>query len=484
MKISKKEFSEQLKLLQTLPAGETRTAMITTLKSAKVYDTDKEGKEIECEIEIVEPTPEQQKAAKDPDADAKMIEQITKDVYAKVRAELKVGQPTPRSQIQPGDAPWAMPKGQFYHVPKHFRGTLAEAQEKAYKFGHWFRAIAGKASSQKWCAEHGIELVMKSAQGEDTNTLGGCLVPTEFESTIIDLREKYGVFRRCAKIEPMARDTKQIPRRVSGLTAYFPGENTAGTESAKVWDLVSLTAKKAMILSRYSSELNEDALINIGDDLAGEIAYAFSLLEDQCGFIGDGTSTYSGIVGVTNKMTNLGGTIAYIAGLVVATGNLFSEFTLADFNAVVGKLPQYAEYGGNGVRWFAHKTFWAGTMQRLALAAGGVQAIEVVNGVTTPFFLGYPTEIAQVLPNTDSNSQISCLFGNMALAACLGDRREITIATTTEGTINGVSMFEADAIGIRGTERFDINVHDIGNYNATAASLKPGPIVGLISASS
>jgi hypothetical protein len=41
----------------------------------------------------------------------------------------------------------------------------------------------------------------------------------------------------------------------------------------------------------------EDAIISIADDLAEEIVYAFSLKEDQCGFIGDGTSTYGGIVG-------------------------------------------------------------------------------------------------------------------------------------------------------------------------------------------
>ena len=94
------------------------------------------------------------------------------------------------------------------------------------------------------------------------------------------------------------------------------------------------------MLTKYSNELNEDAVLNIGDDLAGEIAYAFALKEDQCGFLGDGTSTYGGIVGVTTALRNVDATIANIAGLVVASGTRLRQqlqrIALADFNKVVG----------------------------------------------------------------------------------------------------------------------------------------------------
>ena len=44
-----------------------------------------------------------------------------------------------------------------------------------------------------------------------------------------------------------------------------------------------MVAKKLAALTLWSSELNEDAMISIGDDLAGEIAYAFSQKEDGRG---------------------------------------------------------------------------------------------------------------------------------------------------------------------------------------------------------
>jgi hypothetical protein len=37
---------------------------------------------------------------------------------------------------------------------------------------------------------------------------------------------------------------------------------------------------------------------------------------------------------------------------------------------------------------------------------------------------------------------------------------------------------------LRGTQRYDINVHDVGNASATASLRQPGPIVGLITAAS
>jgi hypothetical protein len=51
-----------------------------------------------------------------------------------------------------------------------------------------------------------------------------------------------------------------------------------------------------------STELAEDAVISIADDLAQEMGYAFAVAEDAAGWTGDGTSTYGGISGVKTKL--------------------------------------------------------------------------------------------------------------------------------------------------------------------------------------
>jgi len=360
--------------------------------------------------------------------------------------------------------------------PRNFKGE--KAVEKAYRFGQWFRAtLMQDQKSIRWCTEHGV--AMTRAQQEGVNEKGGFLVPAEFGNDLIDLREEFGVVRRLFKVVPMASDTRSDPRRVGGLTAYFVGESDSGTISDKLWDRVTLTARKLMCMSRLSTELQEDATVSLGDDLAGEMSYAFANKEDDCGINGDGTSPYGGITGLRPAIKNLSGTIANIAGLVVATGSGYASsygaIVLRDLNKVKGKLPQYALR--RGPRWIMHQSFWSETVEGLALAAGGNTAIEIANGMP-PRLFGYPVEISQVMPSVPAISQVVALFGVPALAASFGDRRQTTIALSEH------SRFANDEIEIRGTERFDIVVHDVGNASATAALRVPGPVVGLITAAS
>ena len=110
--------------------------------------------------------------------------------------------------------------------------------------------------SMDWLADNGIQV---KAQNEGTNSAGGYLVPEEMSSDIIDLREEYGVFRQHTRVHQMASDHTVIPRRSGGLTAYAVGESDSITESEKSWDQVALTAKKWATLTRYTSEVDEDA---------------------------------------------------------------------------------------------------------------------------------------------------------------------------------------------------------------------------------
>ena len=184
---------------------------------------------------------------------------------------------------------------------KAFRGRGGNAS--AYRSGRYIMAtVLGDQSSKVWCREHGVGSSFLAAQQESANELGGFLVNDELESEIIDLRELYGIFRREAKTTVMGSDTKVVPRRAGGLTAYFGDESAAMTESNKNWDRVSLLVRKLSCLTRISNELNDDAVIDLARDLAGEIAYAFAYKEDLCGFLGDATSTYGHITGVMNAL--------------------------------------------------------------------------------------------------------------------------------------------------------------------------------------
>lgn len=338
-------------------------------------------------------------------------------------------------------------------VPLSFRPRFFKSSETAFKMGQWIAAIAGSESAKQFCIDKGIT-VQKTGL-ESNNTLGGFLVPDEFATTVIDLKEKYGVFRQFAELEPMASDVKHCPRRESGLTAYFPAEADSITTSDMGWGNVTLTARKMAVRTKTSSELNEDALINLADKLAEEMALAFAYKEDDCGWNGDGTSTYGGIYGLRNKI-GAGSTYAS------ADHNLYSELDYDDFAGAIGLLPEYAEVGDPA--WYVSKVVW-GQMQTIAGTAGGASTQDVVNGVRQKMFMGYPVRVSQALPSTAANSQIYGFFGSLRLASKFGERRGMSIAMATQGDTD----FASDLISWRGTQRVDIVNHAVGTASVAGA---------------
>ncbi len=365
---------------------------------------------------------------------------------------------------------------------KHAKVNELDAEERAFRFGMWVMAAKGSTAAKEWCAEHGIGVtekrfddeLLQKLHSEGVNTAGGFLVPEEFGTDLIDLKETYGVIRRLVKTTPMTSDTRTDPRRTGGLTAYAVGEGTAGTESSASWDQVRLTAKDWMVLTRMTNQLSADAVISIGDKLAYEIAYAHTLKEDQTGFLGTATSTYAGITGIVTQLTNKWST-GGAAGLIKqGTSTTWAAMVMADFHAVVGTLPQYADTPNTS--WVCHRTFYYSTMQKLELATGGNTINEIANGDRRPrpLFLGYPVEFAQVMPSTTASAQVSAIFGDLSLGASFGDRQQDMIAFSAEASVGGQSVFERNETAVRGIARWDINVHDVGDGTT------PGPICGLI----
>ncbi len=392
--------------------------------------------------------------------------------------------PEGRSAPEPdkGDTPHPYadpPKPKEFAVPKnHGRLRHIKTPEAAYQFGRWAAACMGHDGSREFCRDHGIELRIHQ---EKVNTTGGYLVPEQLIPDMIRLIEQYGVFPAYSRRIAMTSDTATRPRRTTGLTAYFVGESGDGTESTMALDQVQLVAKKQMVLFTVTNELGEDAYIDMGDELMGEAVYAITKQIDDCGFLGDGTSTYGGIVGLSRSFLNQTGTIGNIAGLVVSADDEWGAFLLAEYNEVVGLLPTYADTPN--AAWYCHKTVYANSMQRLMYAAGGNSKDDLAGG-TGATFLGYPVRFIQSMPKTDAVSQIACYLGDLAMASMYGDRRQMAMAFSDSAYVGSRSVFERDESAVRVTNRFDINVHDVGNQSATAASRVPGPMIGLISAAS
>lgn len=336
----------------------------------------------------------------------------------------------------------------FAKTPK---GELA-----AYRSGMFLLAtVYGNANAKDWCRKNGVGV--RAALSEGVNTAGGVLVPDEMERAIIDLREEYGLFRQAVRVRPMGSDNLIIPRRVGGLTAYFTAEGVAGTESDASWDSVQLTARKLMVLARMSSEVQEDAIIDLADTLAQEAAYAFAIKEDTVGFTGTGIGSDGGIVGVLVKAIDGNHALAKVTASGSANScDVLTEITVDHLLDVMAAIPQYAK---PGCAWYCGPVAQELVFNAIKTAAGGNTGDSLSNAAA-PRFLGYPIRVSPVFPDnatTDLSAAVMLAFGNLGMAASMGDRRGIRIALSTD------KYFSEDQIAVKCTERFDINVHDLGS---------------------
>lgn len=335
--------------------------------------------------------------------------------------------------------------------------TGPDAEKEAYIAGQMFLALSGHEGAGSWLKSHGIQNTMK---GND-NTAGGFLVPDIVEAAIIRNVELYGVARRECRVYPMGPGVTLLPRRASGFTSYFAAESTAVTASDLAFDQIRLEARKLMVFSSWSSELPEDSVVALGDLLTQEVAQSFAVKEDQCLFLGDGTSTYGGIVGLESALA--AGSIATTASNIDTP----AELTIATFEDAMGKLLLIP---GIQPKWYCHSSIYYNVLQRLAIASSGNTAANYAAGMG-PMFYGYPVVFCQAMrsgaPTTDLSGFNIAYFGDLSKSVTMGQKRGINIA------VDNSYGFNIDSVYFRATERFDINCHERGTASTG------GPIVAV-----
>jgi HK97 family phage major capsid protein len=342
-------------------------------------------------------------------------------------------------------------------------GSKMESQECAYRAGQWLLATIGQSQkAAKWCAERGI-VTEQRVMTTETGSVGGYLVPDEMEQQIIDLRVQYGLARRLCRRRPMSTDTLSVPKRTGGVTAYFVNEDNSGvTASDKSWGNVNFVAKTLAALSLISKNLAEDSIIDVVDDLAMEQAYAFATKEDQCWLIGDGTSTYAGMRGLTHIFDN----DSLASGITAASGHdTFAEYDNPDLSSVMAGV---ADFPGMNPSWVCSKTFAENVFGRLKRSAGGNTGGDLDRRYVYGYG-GYPADTSDIMPKvgTSDVTTTEALFGDFSKSSSFADRRGIMVEVLRE------RYAEKLQIGILSHERFHIINHDVGD------SSNKGPVAAL-----
>lgn len=383
---------------------------------------------------------------------------------AEIRTVADRGAPAASSGVQ-------LPGGKITPMPFSYRKLRAfsgqNAEERAYRAGHWYLAnLFGIQSSKRFCAEQGLEARAIPGQQEGDFALGGALVQPEILASIITLVETYGVYPSCVKNQPMKSEVLSIPRRVGGLKAFYIDEGNPFKESEAKWDRVTLTAKKVAVANRLTSEIIEDSIVSIGDVITEETGRAFAERVDIDGFTGDESADCGGHLGIVNAFEK--GT--HDASVITAKAgeNSFETITLDSLHQMLGRLPVYAR---RNACWYISPYGYASMMQRLMLASGGTRPGDIA-GDTPLSFMGFPVRLVLVM-NSEAgpdSGQIKCLFGDMNLSSTMGIRRQMTMKVSDH------RYAELDQILMLANTRWALLNHDLGT------DTKVGPVMALKSA--
>jgi HK97 family phage major capsid protein len=338
-----------------------------------------------------------------------------------------------------------------------FRGKLRafKSQEEAHTVGQWIKAsYCNDAHARQWCDDHGVEVRTMS---ESSNSAGGALVPDVMVANLIRLVDVYSVWASGMQQVPMPSDTVIFPKRVSGVTANWTGENSEISTSDPAVNQVQLVASKLTVGTKVSNEVLADSAIALGDFITEEFATAISGKLEAAAVAGDGTSTYGGVYGLKNK---IGSASVHTTG---AGRDTWEELVAADFLGALGKLPRYAL---NGARWYISSVGFALAMQRLDMAAGGRVSVEGGTGLQ---FAGFPVEITDQTHGTDTDftNEIIAYFGRPDLAGMFGLRSQFATRVSTERYV------EFDQTLFTGVARGTMVWHSVGDSSVA------GPIVAI-----
>lgn len=355
--------------------------------------------------------------------------------------------------------------------------------EQATKLGRMLQALNGNETARRWCDERG--LMQRAASSSDYAT-GGILIPEDVEAEIVKFRDERGLARQICKVVPMGVASRTFRKQVDGPTVEYIGEGTpaAGiTTSDNVrYSEHVLNTKWAAIGTEWYPLLDEDAAVSLADEFADWAGYAMAGAEDQAVFAGTGLSATGGIIGMPyafrKAVEDAGGTWttdahkAYHPGLKVATGSTWASITLADITGMGANL---AHRAGITRGYVCSSAFYYGKLLALAQAAGGIQPVNITDGVPQMMFNGFPVYITDYMPTATAVSDIPLLFGDFS-SYYFGDRRGLTIESDKN--------IKTQLITTVATWRYGGMPFDFGTASSSAGSRLRGGIAALVTTNS
>lgn len=240
----------------------------------------------------------------------------------------------------------------------------------------------GIAEYNKYVDKAWREVNKANYQNVTTTADGGALVPDpEFVAEIERLTDEYGVVSRLADIRQTDRDSVTLLAGTNEISFTRTSEATAVNAQKLTYSATTVALDKYIATLVFTSEIIEDAAVNLWNDAAAEVARARAKLFDQLVFT---DATYG---------------LLYAPDAGEAYKTLSVGTAITDFSADDAMDARYKVVGSvrkNG-RYFMHPTVWNFLRQTKEATTGGY-LFGGVGGSVTPMIDGVPVELVDILP--------------------------------------------------------------------------------------
>lgn len=279
-------------------------------------------------------------------------------------------------------------------------------------------------------------------QNVTTAADGGALVPDpEFIAEVERLSDDYGVAARLCDIRLTDRDSVTMLSGTNEPSFTKVGEATTANAQKLTYAAATATLDKYILNIVVTSELLEDAAINIWNDVAQQVAKARAKLFDQLVFT---DSTY--------------GILSAASGDTYKTQTIGTAITDADADDFMNARYQVKSSARKNGRYFMHPSVWNKLRQTKEATTGGYLFGGVGQSVT-PMIDGVPVELVDVLPEYGdiTANEAFAVFGDLSRIKIhvkrLLETKIFDAGTVPDAGGSDVNLISQDAYAMRATLR-------------------------------
>lgn len=379
-------------------------------------------------------------------------EAVVTAVAAKVQESLKDAMPKVATAEEIADAIIAksekVEKKDIHDVDAPAAKTKFEELTKEARFARGLMAFktndaAGIVEYNNYVNKAWSQVNKANYQNVTTTADGGALVPDpEFVAEVERLTNDYGVASRLCDVRMTDRDSVTLLAGTNEITFTRTGEATAQNAKKLTYSATTVALDKYIATLVFTSEVIEDAAVNLWTDASNEIARARARLFDELVFT-DATYglLYAPDSGEAWKTHTVGAAIT----------NFDADDAMNARYKVVSSIRRKGQY-------FMHPSVWNYLRQTKEATTGGYLFGGVGQSVT-PMIDGVPVELVDVLPEYGdiTANEPFAVFGDLSRVKIhvkrLLETKIFDSGVVTDAGGTDINLITQDSWAIRATLR-------------------------------